>query len=108
MSKFLCEYCDEMCEEIDDYCLANHNIKLCEGCSMYNNVDDRCHEIRLEKKITILEKENEKLKESANKWDKLVNWLKISKNDEDCEEFGNIWDFLGDELGISPNGRENE
>lgn len=42
--------------------------------------------------------------DSADKWDKLVEWLKDTKDEEDTD----IWEFLEDEVGLSATGEDKE
>lgn len=45
----------------------------------------------------------------AQKWDKLVAWIKKTKDNEDDDDYdADIWEFLGEELGIEADGRQNE
>lgn len=41
---------------------------------------------------------------ATDKWNKLVEWVKETKDDEDTD----IWEFLGDKLGLSSTGKETE
>jgi hypothetical protein len=112
MSKFLCEYCDEMTDEIDEYCEDKWNVIICEEhwqqCLSKSFIDDKCQEINQNKLLDKLTSENQKLKIKAEKLDKLIAWIKSSNArkdiDEDSQEDTDIWDFLGNELGIATNG----
>ena len=50
---------------------------------------------------TIMKIQKDIEEEDANKWKKLVEWVKHMEDDDD------IWDFLGDKLGVKPDGEED-
>ena len=57
-----------------------------------------------EEGITITEDKPKMVDKKAEKWDKLVQWIKSTKDQEDCDE--SIWDYLGDNLNVDTEGND--